>query len=426
MLRVALGLLGLTVALALAGCSHLAATDAAGDGAGLSRQILVTARQPSGAAFALAGDPTTAYARRRGYGPAPETDRLLDSIASDYGLRRVDGWMIGSLGVYCEVFELAPGQDATELVARVAADTRIDSVQAMNVFETEGMIYNDPYAGLQPALSELAIDAAHERATGKGVRVAVIDSLVDDRHPDIRGRVAVRRDLAAGHRPVGRAEVHGTATAGIIASAANNAEGIVGVAPEAEILALRACWTVDEVTGRARCSSFSLARALGAALELGVDVINLSLSGPRDPLLERLVDAALAEGAIVVAAWPDDAASEGDFPASHPGVIAVGASGPAMFGPPGLLRAPGREVLSTVPDADYAFFSGNSMSAAFVAGVAALLVEQRPGIDTAAVSARLRSSGTADTINVCRAVAGDECLVLSAATAPLAQAQTSR
>lgn len=423
MLRVAFGLL---LAMTLAACSHLSPTGSAAESGSLSRQILVTAKQPSGAAFAFAGDPSTAYARRRGYGPAPEIDRLLDAIASDYGLRRVDGWLITSLGIYCEVYELAPDQDPAELMAEVRADTRVDSVQAMNVFETQGIVYNDPYAGLQPAISDLAIDAAHVRATGRGVRVAVIDSLVDNRHPDIRGRVAVSRDLAARHPPAGRAEVHGTATAGIIASTANNAEGIVGVAPESEIVALRACWTVDEGTGRARCSSLSLAQALGAALELGADVINLSLSGPRDPLLERLIDAALAQGAIVVAAWPDDEAADGDFPASHPGVIAVGASGPTMLGPPELLRAPGREVLSTVPDADYAFFTGNSMSAAFVAGVAALLVEQRPGIDAAAASARLRESGTAESINVCRAVAGDECLALSAETEPLARARRSR
>jgi len=426
MLRVAFGLLAATLALALAACSHLASTDAVAAADDLSRQILVTAKQPSGAAFAFAGDPATAYSRRRGYGPAPEIDRLLDSIARDYELRRVDGWLIASLGIYCEVYELAPDQDPAALMARVGQDSRIESVQAMNVFETEGVLYNDPYASLQPALSELAIDAAHMRATGRGVRVAVIDSLVDDRHPDMRGRVSVRRDLADSHPPIGRAEVHGTATAGIIASAANNDEGIVGVAPEAEIVALRACWTVDETTGRARCSSLSLAQALGAALELGVDVINLSLAGPRDPLLERLIDAALARGAIVVAAWPDEGAKDGDFPASHPGVIAVGASGPAVFGPPGMLRAPGREVLSTVPDADYAFFSGNSMSAAFVAGVAALLVEQRPGIDAATVSAELRSSGTADSINVCRAIAGDECRALSEPTLPLARIRRSR
>jgi subtilisin family serine protease len=83
-------------------------------------------------------------------------------------------------------------------------------------------------------------------------------------------------------------------------------------------------------------------------------------------------------------------------------------------------------VLSTVPDADYAFFSGNSISAAFVSGVAALLVEQRPGIDGAGASALLHASGTADSINACRAVAGDDCHGLSAEPVPLARAQGSR
>jgi subtilisin family serine protease len=303
----------------------------------------------------------------------------------------------------------------------------------MNVFETEGLRYNDPYADLQPALHELSIDAAHERATGKGVRVAVIDSLVDDHHPDMRGRVSVRRDLVGNRRSLGRAEVHGTATAGIIASAANNEEGIVGVAPDAEIVSLRACWTVDENTGRARCSSLSLAQALGTALELDIKVINLSLSGPRDPLLERLIDRALAEGAIVVAAWPDSAESGGDFPASHPGVLAAGASGLATrrsvtHSSSDLLRAPGIEVLSTVPGADYAFFSGNSMAAAFITGVAALLVERRPDIDGAAVSALLHETSTAVSIDACRAVAGNECGLLSAETSslPLAQVREPR
>ena len=430
MIRVVAGLL---LAALLAACSHLDTSSASRTEGEGSRQILVTTAQSGSGAMALAGDPTTAYVRRRGYGPAPETERLLDGIASDYGLRRVEGWLISSLGIYCEVYELASDQSFDELMSRVGADPRVESVQAMNVFETEGLLYNDPYAGLQSALLDLSLGAAHERATGKGVTVAVIDSLVDDRHPDMRGRIAVRRDFAGNHRPTGRAEVHGTATAGIIASAANNAEGIVGVAPDAEIMALRACWTVDELTGRARCSSLSLAQALSLALELGVDVINLSLSGPQDPLLERLIDRALADGVIVVAAW--DADAERNFPASHRGVIAARAAGgasAAAFAPPEVLVAPGNEVLSTAPGSAYAFFSGNSMSAAFIAGVAALLVEQSPGIDGGAVSVRLHETSTASSINACRAVVGrlaaDDCTTLSAAASPppAVQAQASR
>jgi len=406
------------LAVAMAGCAHFetgADTDPAAD---LSRQILVTTRQDVSVAFGLTGDPSTVYLRRRGYGPSPSVDRLLDELAGDHNLKRLDGWMISSLGVYCEVYELAPGEDQANVLARIAADPRVESVQAMNVYETQAVFYDDPYAGMQPALVELAIDSAHERATGRGVTVAVIDSLVDYRHPEIRGRVPVRRDLVRGRRPEGRAEVHGTAVAGVIASTANNAEGIVGVAPEAEIVSLRACWTADRTTGSALCSSFSLAQSLEAALEIGVDIVNLSLAGPRDPLLARLIDVAIGDGVIVVAALPESAEPAGDFPASHPGVIAAGVSRLGAVVPASALLAPGREIMSTTPSASYAFFSGNSMSAAFIAGVSALLVERSPGIRSEEVLKLLAETSSADTINACRALArlspGAECPDVSA------------
>jgi subtilisin family serine protease len=365
----------------------------------------------------LIGDPSIAYARRRGYGPSPYVNRLLDKIASDYGLQRRDGWQISSLGIYCEVYELGPGQEHAEVLRRVSADPRVESVQAMIVFETEGIHYDDPYFSMQPAIVDLAIDGAHERATGRGVTVAVIDSLVDDRHPEFRGRVPVRRDLVSGHKLVGRAEVHGTAIAGIIASTANNAEGIVGVAPDAEIVSLRACWTVNESTGRAMCSTFSLAQSLEMALSIGVDVINLSLSGPYDPLLARLIDVAILDGVIVVAALPDESRGSGSFPASHPGVIAAGSLKPDVWTVPNALTAPGSEVMSTVPDASYGFFTGNSMSAAFISGIAALMVERRPGIKAPEVLSLLTETSTVQSVNACLAVsrlsAGSNCADVS-------------
>jgi hypothetical protein len=391
----------------LAACARLpeSRVDAAGAGGDSTRQILVTTRQGGSAALALLGDPDTVYLRRRGYGPAPDVDRLLDAIAADYGLSRVEGWTIASLGVYCEVYALRPAQLLEDVLDEVAADTRIESVQAMQLFETEGLSYDDPYAPMQPAIAALSIDAAHESATGRGVRVAVIDSSVDGRHPEMRGRVRHSHDFVGGGRAARRPEVHGTAVAGIIASMANNAEGIVGVAPDVEIAALRACWTVDEVTGRARCSSFSLARALETALQLDADIINLSLSGPGDPLLAELIEVGLRRGVIVIAAMPDDDGGEHAFPASHPGVIAARSGGAAASVRPNLVKAPGSEVLSTIPGAGYAFFSGNSMAAAFVAGVSALLVERRPGIESAEVLKLLAETSTPISINACRAIA---------------------
>lgn len=371
----------------------------------LSRQVLVTTRQDSDSAFTVLGDPGAFYLRRRGYGPTPGVDRMLDRIAREYGLRRVDGWYIASLGEYCEVFELAPEHDMADILARIGQDPGVELVQPMNVFETEGVVYDDPYAPMQPALTTLAIESAHEIATGKGVTIAVIDSTVDKRHLELRGRVTSELDLVSRRTHPG-AEVHGTAVAGIIGSAANNGEGIVGIAPEATLASLRACWTVDERTGSARCSSFSLALAIELAMQLEADVINLSLAGPPDALLEALIDAAIGGGAIVVAALPDTPGPDNSFPSSHAGVLAVeSAEHPSGRLAANLLRAPGAEIMSTAPNNAYAFFSGNSMSAAYISGVSALVREHRPAIHSAELIRLLTDTGREHLVNACRAIA---------------------
>ncbi|HUF72623.1 MAG TPA: S8 family serine peptidase [Gammaproteobacteria bacterium] len=391
-----------------AGCASLDGVDTrlVDSEATLSRQLLITTRQESGAAVSLLGSPGDFYFRRRAYGPTPVVDRTLDQFAEDYDIRRVEGWYVASIGEYCEVYEVGPGQAVEEVIERISADPRVELVQAMNVFETQGVTYNDPLASMQTALSSLAIESAHEAATGRGVTVAVIDSTVDSRHRELRGRIHPQRNLVDAQFSR-RPELHGTAVAGVIGSTANNGEGIVGVAPESTIASLRACWTVDPATGRAQCSSFSVARALEAAIELDADVVNLSLSGPFDPLLSVLIDAAIAQGIIVVAALPvPPVAGDNAFPSSHRLVIAAESSqSPAMPNASNLLRAPGVEVMSTAPNNSYAFFSGNSMSAAYVSGVSALIRELRPDIAPAELIELLVGTATERSVNACRAVA---------------------
>lgn len=399
--------------LVLAGCATPAfRASNPGDVDSLSRQILVTTRQSNSGAEGLLGDPATIYLRRPGYGPTPAVDRLLDGIAADYRLQRREGWLISSLGVYCEVYELGPGQNIDDVVHDVAMDPRVESVQAMNVYQTEGVHYDDPYHSMQPALTQMSIDSAHEFATGRGVTIAVVDSLVDDRHPEIRGHIPVSRNLV---KPgLQRAEIHGTAVAGVIVSTPNNGQGIVGVAPDARVFSLRACWTVDSVTGRALCSSFSLARALESATELGARIVNMSLAGPRDPLVERLIDSAIERGVIVIAARAGRDDASAGFPASHPGVIPAVAFGIETSSGAVAIAAPGTDVLSTVPDSEYGFFSGNSMASAFVAGVTALLVERRPDIDARQARELLAGSSEGGMVDACRALAllqdGESCV----------------
>lgn len=377
--------------------------------ANASRQILVTVRQEGSMALGLVGGPGgDPNLSGRRYDPEPRIDRLMNQLAREYGIRRVSGWPVESLRAYCEVFEAEPGRDLARLLSDLDGDPRVTLAQPMNIFETQG--YNDKYSTLQTSVVRLEVEPVHQVATGQGVTVALIDSQVDWRHPDLRGRVRLTRDFVGGGVSRAPAEIHGTAVAGVIASIANNTEGIVGVAPGVELEALRACWGVDDSSSAARCSSFSLAQALDSALVLEPDVINMSLSGPDDPLLARLLDVAISRGIVVVASIPESDRPGMGFPASHPGVIGARSELSRAGAPHALLlSAPGVEILTTIPRAGYAFFSGNSFAAANVSGVIALLLEEDPRISAVEIVRLLAETtiedGVAQSINACRAVA---------------------
>src|SRR5258708_17645500 len=143
-------------------------------------------------------------------------------------------------------------------------------------------------------------------------------------------------------------EQHGAGVAGIIAARADNGLGIVGVAPRARLLALRACWQEPAQPSNSPatvCDSLGLAEALHFAIDHNAQVINLSLSGPPDRLLGGLLDAALARGITVVGAF-DRALPGGGFPASHAGVVAVIDESPDAA-PRGGFGAPVRDVPTT-------------------------------------------------------------------------------
>ncbi|HUP42906.1 MAG TPA: S8 family serine peptidase, partial [Thermoanaerobaculia bacterium] len=232
-------------------------------------------------------------------GPPQSWQRALADLQANYDVRPLALWPIESLdGVPCALLEVPPGRDPAELAGRLAGDPRVESAQPVYRFELLAG-QGDPYAQLQHAARDLRLAAAHRRSTGKGVRVAVVDTGVDFSHPDLVARVVGARDFVSREdRPAGAftADVHGTGVAGVIAATADNGVGIVGVAPEAEILAVKSCWTTDRDRNLASCDSYTLAQGLDFAIEQGARVINLSLTGPRDPLLARLVAAALGRG----------------------------------------------------------------------------------------------------------------------------------
>lgn len=327
---------------------------------------------------------------------------VFRTLADHYGMELRAAWPIAPLGVVCAVLRAAGPAEATRLRARLADDPRIEAVQPLNLFRTSlAEPLADPLYPLQPSAARMNLDAAHALATGRGVRVAVIDSGIDAAHEDLAGGVLLQRDLVAARPAAASPERHGTAMAGIIGARAANRRGIRGVAPDAALLGLRACWEArpDEA---AICSSFTLARAVSLAITERAAVLNLSLTGPHDPLLARLIAAAVGAGMVVVAADSPG----GGFPAGLAGVIAAG--GPESTPP--TVAAPAWRVLTTVPGG-YDFLSGVSVAAAHVSGLAALIRERSPGADGSTVRAALRDAASSPSglPDACRALAAGPC-----------------
>lgn len=382
-------------------------------------------------AIADKADPAaTAGGTPRGYAGLPDyaggserTRAAARRIASDYALREVSAWTIEALRLRCMLYELPAGSDRADALARMRGDRRVSLAEPLQHFSTysttpaapaaastpaEGRgasAYNDPYVGLQQGFSRIGAAAAQRWTSGARVEVAVIDTGIDAAHPDLAGRVVSQRDFAReGDTGNASHDRHGTEVAGVIGAVANNGVGIVGVAPGTHIRALRACWPVQPNGSAARCDTFTLAQALGAAIASGARVINLSLGGPPDPLLEQLVAKAVERGAIVVGAVPPDARMDG-FPVDVDGVIAVRSSDSAATARPAL-AAPGRDILTLEPGGHYDYASGSSLATAHVTGAVALLLEIDPRLDAKTVFALLDgSSRRADaSIDACAAV----------------------
>jgi len=312
--------------------------------------------------------PDTGYAGAYGDGSSRGArKRIAAALARQHGLTLANDWPLPLLGVDCYVVDVPPTQRPEDVAEQLSHDGRVEWAQPMNVYRAQG--HDDALFSVQPAARVWHLAELHALASGRGVRVAVIDSGIDDQHPDLLGQIALRENFVDGRRFV--AEQHGTAVAGIIAARADNGIGIVGVAPGATLLALRACWQASAQA--TLCTSLGLAMALHFAIEHNAQVINLSLSGPPDRLLDKLLDLALARTIAVVAAF-DRHLPGGGFPASHAGVVAVVDEGDEL--PHGALVAPGHDVPATLPGGRWSFVSGSSYAAAHVAGLFALLRER--------------------------------------------------
>jgi subtilisin family serine protease len=239
----------------------------------------------------------------------------------------------------------------------------------------------------QWGLTAIGAEGAWGITRGAGVTVAVLDSGVDDTHPDLAGRLLPAADLiddGLTGDPFG----HGTRIAGIIAGVMDGA-GIAGAASGVRILPVRVL-AADGEGDQNRT-----ARGIRAAVAAGAQVINLSLSSQTEsPAQADAIRYALEEGVTVVAAAGNrrDAGSPTVYPAAYPGVVGVSSVGRGLRGSEFAslgssidLVAPGERVVSTEVGGGWGREDGTSLAAAFVTAGAALVRAANPTLSRAEV-----------------------------------------
>jgi len=333
--------------------------------------------------------------------------RIARDLAKTHGLTLKSDWAMPALGVDCYVMEVPVGEAPERIAERLAHDPRVEWAQPMSQFH--GVGHDDPLYPAQPVAKAWHLDELHRIATGRNISVAVIDSGVEATHPDLMNQIIVKENFVDGNPYA--AEIHGTGVAGIIAAQADNGIGVAGVAPGARLMALRACWQVSAQS--TLCNSFSLAKALDYAILHRAQVINLSLSGPQDRLVQRLLEVAMQRGIVVVGAI-DSHVVDGGFPASCHGVLAVAEQESDREGQAGRLSSPGSDTVfapghgipTTAPGARWNLVSGSSYAAAHVSGMMALLRELREQQVSATASGSLIASGDSHgRIDACATIA---------------------
>jgi subtilisin family serine protease len=336
----------------------------------------------------------------------PQWPSIRIELAKQHAISETGEFPLSSIGVDCLVYKVPDQLPMDQIVAKLRADKRVGLVQENQVFEGIQSGESDAFAAISYAAKLTHVDDAHKLTTGKDIKIAIVDTGAEKEHPDLKGQIRQSANFVDGGDLTFTRDKHGTAVAGVIGARANDGIGIYGIAPEADISVLKACWYPEQVDAKAQCSSWTLAKALDAAITSGARIINLSLAGPNDELMAKLLEAAHTRGINIVAATLEKQDQPG-FPASLPTTIPVIATGPEGNPPqpawlakfPNTVAAPGQEILTTVPKEGYDFVSGSSLATGHVSGMIALLLELNPKLTPDQIKELLHDNGKSSAAN---------------------------
>ena len=302
-----------------------------------------------------------------------------DELARRHGLERIASQSFPLIGGTIGLFRIVDRRPVDTVRREFAADGSVRSVQLnFRYFLQDQKKPATEGDAAQYAVAQLRLPQAHALARGMNVTIAVIDSGIDIRHPELANSIADSFDaLGSSEGP----HVHGTGIAGAIVAHAR----LMGSAPEARLLAIRAFGAGSK---GAESTSYVILKGLNYAAEHGAQIINMSFAGPKDPLIERGLAAMAGRGILMVAASGNAGAKSPPlYPAANPNVIAVSGTdaqeklfAASNRGNHIAISAPGADIFLPAPDEKYQITSGTSFSAAYVSGVAALILERNPAL----------------------------------------------
>ncbi len=314
------------------------------------------------------------------------TPQQITALQNRFRLERIESHRFVLSDTTLFRWRIPDNRSIPEVIRSLEQDRLVASAQPNYLYALQqtGTRAADESGSAQYALAKLHLLQAHQLAKGDNVRVAVINSAIDLKSPELAGSIAGSFDTLKSPR---KPHAHGTSVAGLIAAHGQ----LTGVAPGARILAVRA---FDPDAKGAQGSTFNILKGLDWSVQNKARIINMSFAGPADPALHRALQAADKRGIVLIAAAGNAGPKSPPlYPAAYEQVIAVSATDAedklleqSNRGQQIALAAPGKDVLVALPDGGVEVSSGTSWSAAEVSGVAALLIQR----DASLASGKLR------------------------------------